>query len=189
MRGGGCSFPSSAPNARAKQGFSVEEPCVTCFMYRCLNPQPSCYQRLDMDGTGNIGVPFAPDSCLRRAVFCDFLAVASQYVMYSAGLGLSRVQAGLFAGLDRAELVHASYERRLLLLRAARPLRSVGLPLLQRHGSLYDRAHCRLLSYLVEVPFWSSFFERGDLVDDFCFELILFRSNFNALDSTCHDIR
>ena len=137
MRGGGCSFPSSASTVSVlkspalhllhvsllessafllpppRHGRHGEYRCAFCagFLpaacWRCLH-------RAVFRGAWEWSLwgrkPFVIGDLGCAAIFWDFLSVASPYVTYSAGLGLSRVQAGLSAGLDRAELVHASYE-------------------------------------------------------------------------------
>ena len=55
----------------------ADEPTVAGVMYYCLNPRPCRYQRSskDVGGTGCMGGPFAPESCLRRAERCSLRAV------------------------------------------------------------------------------------------------------------------
>ena len=46
----------------------------------------------------------------------------------------------------------------------------------QCRGSDKRHAHCRMLPYVVETPFWSTFFQRRDVADDFRPEPIPFCS-------------
>ena len=59
----------------------------------------------------------------------------------------------------------------------------------EERGSVYGSVYSRFVPYFIEVPLWTSSFERGEVVNFFIFEPVPFSSDFSVENVESLEVR